>query len=199
VLNLVLILVSIYFLQPQCAARRGQFFFSPLIWQRVERKTAARVSDCLSCGVYQARGFRGANSGYAAQPGARLVLVCRTRLQCQPGRHTNPCPSTSVCVRSVDTPGFHCDSRVGCPSPGNSREHERNAECGMRNAECGIGAGRPRAIHRWHGLALRCLRSHALAQCSFGNEARGLRPVGPTIKRSSCRGGTFPGWRPSTS
>lgn len=167
----------------RCSSR-AILLFSPLIGQRVERKTAARVSECLSCGVYQARGFRGANSGYAAQPGARLVLVCRTRLQCQPGWHTNPCPPTSVCVRSVDTAGFHGATCVGCP--GNLS--------GMRHRRCPSARDSPVAR-----LGLRCLGSHALAQCSFGNEARGFRPLGPTIKRSSYRGGTFPGWPPSTS
>ena len=97
----------------RCSSR-AILLLSPLIWSQVEGKTAARISDCLSCGVYQVRGFRGVNSGYAAQPGARLVLVCRTRLQCQAGRDTNPCPPTSDCVRSPDTPGFRCASCIGC-------------------------------------------------------------------------------------
>jgi hypothetical protein len=41
--------------------------------------------------------------GCFAQPGATRPLICRTRVQCQPARRTDPCPPTSVFMRRADT------------------------------------------------------------------------------------------------
>jgi hypothetical protein len=48
------------------------------------------------CGSDHVRGRQGAKPGYFPQPGATLLFLCRTRLQCQPGWNLNPCPQASV-------------------------------------------------------------------------------------------------------
>ena len=81
--------------------------------------------------------------------------------------------------------------------------------------QCRWGAARMYAIHRLPGFTLPCLGSYAFAQRSFGNEDQAVSTVqtykqvetlefcydngmSSNVKSWPCRGGTFPGWPPST-